>query len=103
MATTVQGHTAVVDSHSQIPSVYTDSNLHYAPEDDDLSAEQFSQFTVRRTTWSNLRGSTKAAIGSISGLSLVMIAQLFFACMDVAITQLYSLNEPLPTLEVRLI
>lgn len=42
-------------------------------------------------------------VRSNAGLLLIMLAQLFFACMNVSVKLLNSLDPPVPALEVRLI
>lgn len=60
-----------------------------------------NRLAAQDLSWTSRRDSTKKIIKSNTGLLLVMFAQLFFACMDVSVKQLHSLNEPVPTLEVR--
>lgn len=53
--------------------------------------------------WYSKHQVVKTFIKGNTGLLLVMVAQLFFAVMDVSVKQLHSLDEPVPTLEVRLL
>ncbi|EIM83818.1 uncharacterized protein STEHIDRAFT_62256 [Stereum hirsutum FP-91666 SS1] len=50
--------------------------------------------------WYSKHQVVKTFIKGNTGLLLVMVAQLFFAVMDVSVKQLHSLDEPVPTLEL---
>lgn len=56
---------------------------------------------ARQNSWSDRLESVKVVANANTGLLLVMTAQFFFACMDVSVKRLHSLDEPVPTLEVR--
>lgn len=69
---------------------------------DNTGPKMPDMLTMQKRSWYGKQEAVKTFIKGNTGLLLVMLAQLFFAVMDASVKQLHSLNEPVPTLEVRL-
>lgn len=89
------GYVAILSEDPEVDG--SNAQSHAASEQTEHGQENMGQ----KHLWYSKHQTVKTFIKGNAGLLLVMLAQLFFAVMDASVKQLHSLDEPVPTLEVR--